>query len=184
MDPVSQFSPVQFLLCYKNLFGNFPVGLTANHGAPPGPAGIRSPTATSALQKPCPCTARKTMGTGRTVSHSCRQFPHQTKDLGGKRVTVVCASFRIMSLSALWSPRLGSTSGTGEKVAPAFWGCIGKGGALGFLPSQRSHPAKPQVPSLGHSPQPVPVVSPGVGDTQHCRAQGWLGGAPIGANQD
>lgn len=100
---------------------------------PRGPTrSSRSPTATSALQKSCPCTARKAAGTARTLSHNCRQFPHQIKDLGGQKATVVCASFWIMSLSALWSSQLVGTLGTGGKITPAFWGCIGKRGALGL----------------------------------------------------
>lgn len=178
MDPVSQFSRCNSCFVTRNIFGIFPIDLTANHGVPPGPAGTRSPTATSPLQKPCPCTARKATETGRTLSHNCRKFSYQTKDLGVKRATVVCASFQVMGLSALWSPQMGSTLGTGENVTRAFWGCIGKGGALGLLLSQRSHPAKPQDPSLGHSPQPVPTVSPRAEDIQNCRVQGWLPSVP------
>lgn len=140
----------------------------------------RSPTATSALQKSCPCTARKAMGTGRTLSHHCRQFPHQIKDLGA----VVCASFQIMSLSALWSPQLGSTLGTGEKVTPAFWGCIGKRGALGLC-----HRREVTMPSPGPFFGTQPPSSPhGVPRSWgHPALQGprvaATGGAPIGASQ-
>lgn len=44
--PSSHRFSVQFLLCYKNLFGIFPIGLTLETmEAPPGPTGTRSPAA-------------------------------------------------------------------------------------------------------------------------------------------
>lgn len=111
-------------------------------------------------------------------------IPTSNQGFGGQKVTVVCASFQIMSLSALWSPQLGSTLGTGEKVTPAFWGCIGKRGALGLC-----HRGEVTMPSPGPFFGTQPPSSPhGVPRSWgHPALQGprvaATGGAPIGASQ-
>lgn len=119
------------------------------------------------MQKPCPCNARKATGTGRTL----RTIPISNQGLGGQKNDRCLWIFSDRESFCSVVSSDGKYFRYGRKSKSCFLGS--SLAREGLLPLQRIHPAKPQDSSLGHSPQPVPIMSPRVEDTQHYRVQGW-----------
>lgn len=121
--------------------GIFPTDLTANHGVPPiqqKPGAPQPPFPAETLSLHC----QESNGDWENPEPQLQTIPISSQGFGRPKSNSCLCIFldHIFLLCGLlrWEVLLGM-----EKVTPAFWGCIGKGGALGLLLSQRSHPANP-----------------------------------------